>query len=553
MPWRGPEVEGEVPTLGNLVAEWIQDHCVIPDREFRGERFVLTEEQQWHLIWHYALTPEGRWVHQRGSQLVRPQKWGKGPFGAAMVCAEAAGPVVFDGWDAKGEPVGRPWATPHIQVTACSEEQTDNTWRALQPMIELGDLAADIPDTGLTRVNLPGGGLIEPVTASARSRLGQRVTFVVQDQTESWNRSNDGHKLASNQRRGLAGMNGRFLETANAPDPVEDSVASRTQAESGVYINDVDGGPGSVRNKAERRKVLRKVYGDSTLERGGWIDLDRIDAEIDALLAHDPSQAERWFLNRKIAAEGAAFDPSLIKARLKRKPWRPRAGSYIVLGIDGARFRDAIAVVATDIRSGHQWLVDVIERPEHARDDYEHDLGRIDGAVASLVEGDGYVVWRGYVDDQHIGKLMELWQNRYGEKRFVRWHTNRDKQMAYAVRGYEDALAGGDVSFDPDEGPNETFLAHLRNARKRMVTVLDERQKPMHVITKLHEYSVLKIDGASAAVVSWEARSDAIRKGVHLYDVEKQPEKPAPKGYEANFAPNVPALAGGWSQPGDME
>jgi hypothetical protein len=64
---------------------------------------------------------------------------------------------------------------------------------------------------------------------------------------------------------------------------------------------------------------------------------------------------------------------------------------------------------------------------------------------------------------------------------------------------------------------------------------------------------VLKIDGASAAVVSWEARSDAIRKGVHLYDVEKQPEKPAPKGYEANFAPNVPALAGGWSQPGDME
>ena len=51
-----------------------------------------------------------------------------------------SGPVLFDGWDAQGEPVGKPWATPHIQITACSEEQTDNTWRALQPMIELGPL-----------------------------------------------------------------------------------------------------------------------------------------------------------------------------------------------------------------------------------------------------------------------------------------------------------------------------------------------------------------------------------------------------------------------------
>jgi hypothetical protein len=33
MPWRGPEYEGEFPTLGYEVAQWIQDNCVIPDRE----------------------------------------------------------------------------------------------------------------------------------------------------------------------------------------------------------------------------------------------------------------------------------------------------------------------------------------------------------------------------------------------------------------------------------------------------------------------------------------------------------------------------------------
>ena len=60
------------------------------------------------------------------------------------------------------------------------------------------------------------------------------------------------------------------LEVSGADGPVEQSVATRTPTEPGVFIDDTDGGPGSIRNKAERRKVLRKVYGDSALERGGW-------------------------------------------------------------------------------------------------------------------------------------------------------------------------------------------------------------------------------------------------------------------------------------------
>jgi hypothetical protein len=219
------------PTLGHGVVRIIQQVCAIPDGERMGDAFRLTDEQQRCILRHYRLDPfTGRFVFFRGTQLTGPQKWGKGPFAAAMICAEAHpdAPVLFDGWGADGQPKGRPWASPHIQVTAVSEDQTDNVFRALLPMIRLGALAADIPDTGLTRVNLPSGGLIEPVTAAALSRLGQRVTFVVQDQTESWFRTNGGHKLADNQRRGLAGMGGRFLSTPNAWDPAEDSVAQRT-------------------------------------------------------------------------------------------------------------------------------------------------------------------------------------------------------------------------------------------------------------------------------------------------------------------------------------
>jgi hypothetical protein len=546
LPWRGEQYAGECPTLGYEVASWIQSYCVVPDRDDRGEPFVLSEEQLRFLCYFYALTPEGAWLYQRGAQLVRPQKWGKGPLAAAFVCAEAAGPVVFDGWDAAGEPVGRAWATPHIQITACSEDQTANTWRALQPMLELGPLREWIPDSGLTRINLPGGGLVEPVTASARSRLGQRISFAVQDQTESWVRSNNGHWLADNQRRNLAGMGGRFLETCNAPDPVEQSVATRTPREPGTFIDDSDGGPGSVRNKAERRKVLRRVYGDSTKERGGWIDLDRIDAEIEALVEHDPAQAERFFLNRKIAAEGAAFDFEAWKRNAK--PHTVPRDEVVAIGADGARFKDAVAVVATHVRSGYQWPVIIIERPPHAGEDYEHDLDAVDAAVAEVFER--YVVWRLYADDQYITPLVEKWQNRYGERRVVVWHTNRPRPIAWAVRGYEDAISAGDLSHDG----SAVFAAHVRQSRRRMMTVLDDTERPMHTIAKDAHDSPRKIDAAMAGVLSWEARSDCIAMGA--INLGPDPEIPKPRErdeYRPDHAPAAWAMAlGGTNDAGPM-
>jgi hypothetical protein len=537
MPWRGEAYPGEFPTLGYEVAGWIQAFCVIPDRDLRGDPFRLTDEQLRFVCFLYALTPEGRWLFQRGAQLVRPQKWGKGPLAAAIVTAEAAGPVQFAGWDADGEPVGRPWATPHIQITACSEEQTANTWRALQPMIELGPLRDWIPDSGLTRINLEGGGIIEPVTASARSRLGQRTTFVVQDQTESWVQSNNGWWLADNQRRNLAGMSGRFLETCNAPDPVEQSVAGRTPAEPGVYIDDVDGGPGSVRNKAERRKVLAKVYGDVVRHKGGWVDLDRIDAEIEALLEHDPAQAERFFLNRKLASEGAAFNFEHVLSLEHRKQVRP--GAVVAIGVDGARHKDALAVVATEVETGYQWPLIIIERPPHAPEDYEHDLELVDGAVSEAMER--WLVWRLYADDQYIGPLIERWQNKFGRKRVVVWHTNRPRPIAWAVRAYEEGIAAGDVSHDG----NPVFLAHLRNARRRKLTVLDDNERQMHTLTKDSIASPRKIDAAMAAVLSWEARSDCIAMGAVDFSpaIPAPPPARPPDEYAPDHAPHALALA----------
>jgi hypothetical protein len=123
MPWRGPEVEGEFPTLGYAVAEaLIQDQCAIPDGPRMGQPFVLTDEQlRCCCITTGSTRRPGGSLLPRDAVDAQPEV-GQGSVRAAWICAEAhpEGPVLFDGWDAAGEPVGRPWPTPHIQVTAVS-------------------------------------------------------------------------------------------------------------------------------------------------------------------------------------------------------------------------------------------------------------------------------------------------------------------------------------------------------------------------------------------------------------------------------------------------
>jgi hypothetical protein len=503
------------PTLGYQVVDWIESRCAIPDRELVGEPFLLTDEQALFFLHFYRLAPDtGAFVYHRGAQLTRPQKWGKGPLAAAWVCAEAQGPVLFDGWDASGEPVGKPWPTPLVQITAVSEDQTANVYSALLPMIELGALHGEIEDTGIGRINLPGGGRIEPVTASGRTRLGQRLTAAVQDQTESWLQSNGGRVLADNQRRNIAGMGGRWLSTPNAWDPTEDSVAQYTaeHEHEGVYHNDVEPPEGlSIRNKAERRRALKIAYGHAATgtrdgKPGGvrpWINLDKLDAEILALLPRDPAQGERWFLNRKQAAEAKAFSGTRW-AELAKPEYFPARDSLIVIGVDGARYVDALAIIATEVTTGFQWPIGIWERPHGAPENYEHSFAEVDGAVQDAF--DQFNVWRMYIDPQYIDYLVEIWHGRWGEKRIFEWPTNRPRQACWMVRNYTDAISSGDMSHIGDE----MFTKHVKNAVRRKQNVYDDEHRPMYTIAKDRQDSPNKIDGAMAAALSWEARGDAI-------------------------------------------
>lgn len=529
----------EWPTLW-VAPAWIERHCVVPDGLRQGQPFRLVGWQLWVTVNRYRVKPDARPVgtivaghetkpasafHYRRVQVVLPQKAGKAPLTATHISLEAVGPAVFAGWAvggeqwrcwdhgcscgwrysyAPGEPMGVPWATPLIQITATSDDQTDNIYDALRPMIDKGPLHEMIPKTGEEFIRLPGDGEIAPVTSNARSRLGQRVTDVEWDETGLYTDSNRMRGVYDTQRRGLAGMGGRGAEWTNSWDPNEDSVAQRT-AESAAQdvfrFHPLAPAGLSYTNKRERRRIHRHVYMGSS-----WVDLDAIEAEAADLLEHDPGQAERFFGNRVVPGQGAAFsgdrwreltDVTVIVADRR----------VITVGVDGARFDDALGIVATDVEAAHQWPLGIWEVPADAPPDYEHPFDQVDGTMVDAF--DRWDVWRVYVDPQMIEHLLERWQGRWGDKRVVPWWMNRPKQTAHAVRRFATALTAGDVTNDGDSH----LERHIRNARRWTVNVRDDKGRQMWVIGKDHPHSPRKMDAAAAAVLSWEARGDAIAAG----------------------------------------
>lgn len=322
----------DFPTLF-VAGAWIESHCVVPDGFAKGKPFGLQGWQAWCTLNHYRVKVDARWVPERPllsqaffyrrSQVVAPQKTGKGPWSAAMVCNEAVGPSLFAGWAGEGdfyecadhgcgcgwsyeyepgEAMGMPRPTPLIQLTASSDDQTDNVYRPLQSMIRYGALA----DQMLIRegfIRLPNDGKIDTVTSSALSRLGNPVTHANQDETGLYTTSNKLRYVAETQRRGLSGMGGRSIETTNAWDPAQNSVAQSTYEGRAADVFKFYRVPPknlSYRDKRERRKIHEFVYKGSP-----WVDLDAIEAEAAELMETDAAQAERFYGNRVVQGSGA--------------------------------------------------------------------------------------------------------------------------------------------------------------------------------------------------------------------------------------------------------
>jgi len=329
MPWK-PQGPGDFPTLGWLVADQMAAYLGRPDAgdDEQVEPFIVTREQQDALNEIYRLDPvTGRRVVHRAA-VMKPRGWGKSPFVGAVMIAEAMFEVVPDGWDASGQPVGKPWSTvrtPYVAIAAVTEEQTRNTWDPLLEMLRNGSAPDEFGCDPMDTFVALRRGSIRQITSSPNSAKGGPIIAASLDQTETWLLSNHGVKLAQTLRNNVTKRGGVTVETPNAYIIGEGSVAERSfefwnqlASTAGPADDDArsiffDHRPTpevDVTDHDALIEALRVAYGDSSGDpRGcvlhdppcdpGWVGLERIASDFQDT-ANDIQQMRADFLNQPV-------------------------------------------------------------------------------------------------------------------------------------------------------------------------------------------------------------------------------------------------------------
>jgi len=562
VPWRGPEYEGEVPTLGWDILDWISEYLIVPDGPSAGEPLELTGEQAQFFLNFYRVDPNFKGPAVRGRSLVnarqinrailcRPKGWGKSPILGAAGIVEAVGDVVLDGWDANGEPVARPWTSfgfkAKVQVLATSEDQTENTWDPILDMVR--GSAALIDDYGLDPMETFISGdrvRLEYATSAGDSREGGRPVFAVLDQTESWRTSNGGVKLAAAVRRNLTKTQGASIESPNAYAPGDGSVAEKSflaaelqqkraalpksRAKVTILL-DHRGAPAStdIYNEKSLLEGLAIAYGDAADINGGWVNLERVVEDF-----WDPDStvedSRRFFLNQITERADSWLSQLEVEAAAAEKDVPD--GEMITLGFDGSRGRkrgvtDATALIACRVRDKHVFEPfpgrSVWEQPPDFPKSkvWSPPAAEIDRAVA-----EAFTRWKVvgfYADPALWESYVAKWEARWGAKLLTK-HTaahpiawwmsgQRSGAKIASLKTLKDAVLDMQLSLQ-----GMTLLRHLTNGR--MVPKANGVD-----LDKQHPDSAQKIDAAIAATLAYQATLDAIAKGAL-----KKPKKRAAVG-----------------------
>lgn len=535
----GPD-ESPWPSLGPQVCDFIEDRGIYGPGSLQGEPYAIDPEFRAFLYRAYEVYPqghpwEGRRRFKRVGMSVR-KGLAKTEKEALVVYAELhpEGPVRCDGFDAHGQPVGRPVMAPYIPMLAYSVDQVEElAYGALRYIVENGP-DSDLFDSSLERImRLDERGREDgkalPLAQSPNSRDGARTTLNAFDEPHRLYMPR--HKAAHNTMD--ANLPKRPLEdpwslyVGTAGEPGQGSVAEDLHTEALnihegkvdeprlFYLYRTDDKPKrDLTVKTERVKAITEATGPAGEWGPGQFDdiasqWDRVGADLNYL--------ERVWLNRWTRSSEQAFDVQRWKDHLQYvdgdpgRGLRPRIpkGALVGAGFDGARLRDSTAVVVTDLLTGTQemwglWEQD-LDDPE-----WEVPIDEVDAVIDQVFAY--FDVWRLYADPPYWTTEVGVWAGRH-KGRVEEWWMNRLKHSAYALRAYQEAHASGSVGWSADHPHAADLARHIGNAgRKEAKGILDDRGEPMHILAKIHPDR--KIDGAAAGKLSWQAYLDAHKAGV---------------------------------------
>lgn len=510
------------PSLGGQVVQWIEANLVFGPGDLRGEPAKVEPDKE-ALIWRmYEVYPQdhalaGRRRFKRvGVSLAKGLA--KTELAAWIAAAELHqdAPVRCIGWS-NGQPIGGPVTDPYIPMVAYTEEQSDElAYGALKAILEESEIADDF-DIGLERIMRIGGdGKAVSLATSPNARDGARTTFQIADETHWWTLP----KLKKAHQTMLANIPKRkaadawSLEITTAYEPGAGSVAEstmdyarsiadgRTKDSRLFFFHRQASDDHDLETEAGARAAVTEASGSAI----SWRDIDGI-----VELWRDPTTERRYWervwCNRPVQSSHKAFDVEAFRDLAVNEEVEVEEGRLITLGFDGAQFHDATGLVATDVETGYQWVPGVWECPHGKDGEWQVPATEVDACVRDLFER--FQVWRMYADPPFWQSWLAQWQGDFGDDVVVEWWTNRRKQMAYALELYETAIREGSLRHDG----NTALVRHVGNAHRDELLQRNEEGRRLWLIRKERPDSPYKIDLAMAAVLSWEARNDAIAAG----------------------------------------
>jgi hypothetical protein len=192
-------------------------------------------------------------------------------------------------------------------------------------------------------------------------------------------------------------------------------------------------------------------------------------------------------------------------------------GEAITLGFDGSRKRnrgvtDATALIGCRVSDGHLFPIGVWEEPEGpAADGWQVPVVEVLAAVKGVFDRFQVVAfyadpakWEGHVTDWEAAYGARLKAKAARDHPIEWWMTGgRAIQIVRATERLHNAIVEREMTHDG----SHVLTRHMLNARRRV-------SRAGVQIGKEHPDSPRKIDAAAASILAWEARADAIAKGV---------------------------------------
>lgn len=516
MPWIPRDGE-EFPSLGWELIDWLEAYTCYGPGDVQGQPLELDAEWIKFIVDAYRLDPSSGKRRVDRAILSRSKGRAKSFLAGLLAVAEAIAPTRFDGWDAAGQPVGRPVVSPLIRCLATEETQAGQTFEvaayimsAWGPDVHPGiykNIKGARQYQSATSLYLPNGGDLRACTAGAASKDGGRETFVVADESHLYvlpeNKAMYATVARNCGKRG--GAEPWLLTTTTAYRPGEQSVAESliTAWKKGELPNAdhwlVDHreakGRVNIQDKSHTMAQLKYVYGAAT-----WMDLERIyRTMLDPMECEDEATAARYFLNRAISGQNSWIPQHVHERQTATREVMP--GEAIAVGFDGSLNDDTTVLRGCCMSDGFLFRIGAWPKPTGPAG-IGWEVPRSDVLLTIREAYERYDVVRGYFDPHEWRSDIDALAEEFGSDHVTQWATTRDVQMAAALDRLHADLSNRVAFHDADPLAAE----HYGNVYVRM-------RGSNRLVRKEYPNSPRKIDSVVGDTLAYEARADALAAG----------------------------------------